>query len=270
VLLEDEIMSNIAEKETDQMRMAGYHHMSREFEQYCLGLFLKGNLDFLDYLTSDLVNTYSLSSSPLRSLKNNIICIVTVLCRAVIDTGVDAEKCYALSDYYISELEELHDETGVLEHVKTLARHYSRLINEEKLGTYSLPVVRTIRYVRSHIYESFRVKDIANELKLHPNYLSSLFCRETGTALLTYIKQFKLDEAIHLLINGNYSITEISEMLGYSSVAYFSNDFKKITGQSPKSYTRSNKWTPAEALDIAQSERKYGLITNENIRNYIK
>lgn len=247
------MLHRIAEWEVKKMKMAGYHHLSREFEQYAVSLILKNELDFLDEMTVETINTYQLASNPLRSLKNNVICVVTVLCRAVIDVGVEPEKCYALSDYYINALEEKKDEQAVRNLAIELSRHYAALVQEEDVRSFSLPVTRAIRYVHGHLFEPCSVKTIASALNLHPNYLSRIFKSEVGVSLTGYTKARKLDEAKNLLVNSDYSITEIAEMMGYGSLSYFSKDFRKIYGNSPTHFIAARK-KPKEPLKMGDKK----------------
>ncbi|GGA42604.1 helix-turn-helix transcriptional regulator [Paenibacillus physcomitrellae] len=259
-----------ADWEIKKMKMSGYHHLSREFELYCVDLVLKGDLDFLDYLTPDTINTYPLAEDSFRSLKNNVICVVTVVCRAVADVGVEPEKCFALSDYYINKLEKQTTPLAVCRLTVDLIRHYSQLVKEERLKSYSLPIVRAIQYIHSHLFEPCRVKDIALALNLHPNYLSTLFKTEVGLPLTQYVKSIKLEEARKLLLNSEYSITEISEMLGYSSLSYFSKDFQKAYACSPRKYVASTIWNLKEPDSNNLVASRYGQLSAEKIRNILK
>jgi AraC-like DNA-binding protein len=252
------------------MMMSGYHHLSREFERNSVDLVLKGDLDFLDYLTPDTINTYPLADDTLRSMKNNVICTITVICRAVADVGVEPGKCFALSDYYINLLERQTTPNAVCSLTVSLIRHFSQLVKEERLKSYSLPIVRTIQYIHGHLFEVCRVKDIAMSLNIHPNYLSSLFREEVGIALTDYVKSVKLEEAKNLLLNSEYSITEISEMLGYNSVSYFSKDFSKNYNCSPKKYIASNIWNLKEPEANNFIARRYGQLSAEKIREILK
>jgi AraC-like DNA-binding protein len=222
-----------AESEVNKMRSYGYHHLSREQERQALDMVLNGNLAFLSRLNAEIINTYSLAPTLLRSIKNNIICAVTVLCRAVIDVGVDQEKCYALSDLYINKLEELRETEAVVDLCRDVVIHYSMLTAQERIKSYSLPIVRAVRYIRQHLYEPCSIKGMSEQAGLHPNYLSALFKSETGACITHYVRELKLDEAKKLIAEGTYSLTEISEMLGYSSLSYFSKLFKGAYGISP-------------------------------------
>ena len=63
-----------------------------------------------------------------------------------------------------------------------------------------------------------------------------VFKAVTGTTPLEYRSRIRIDHAKELLKNSNFSVSEIGEALGYSSLAYFSVAFKKATGLSPTEY----------------------------------
>lgn len=71
---------------------------------------------------------------------------------------------------------------------------------------------------------------ISEKVQLPYDKLSKLFSRVTNTTLEKYIILLKIEKAKELISNEEFSLSEISFMLGYSSVQYLSNQFKKITG----------------------------------------
>ncbi|MDR1068599.1 MAG: AraC family transcriptional regulator [Clostridiales Family XIII bacterium] len=234
-------MAIIAEHDALNLKTTGYRHYTRDFERRMIDKILKGELARLNDITIDQINFNKLADEPLRSLKNNMICIVTLLGRAVIDAGAEAEKSFSIGDSYINRLERLNDAESVRLLVIDMVGHYAKLLRDERLKNYSLPIMRAIRYIHSHLYETCSTRDIARHLGLHTNYLSALFRKETGVTLTAYIKRLKLEEAKRLLLAGETRVMEIAEMLGYNSVSYFSKDFTKWVGSSPKRYAAGAK-----------------------------
>lgn len=72
------------------------------------------------------------------------------------------------------------------------------------------------------------------------NYLSNLFSEVEGTTIEKYFITHRIEKVKELLVYDELSLSEIADQLGYSSVAYLSNQFKKITGLTP-SYFKSLK-----------------------------
>ncbi|MFO7756790.1 MAG: AraC family transcriptional regulator [Bacteroidales bacterium] len=69
-------------------------------------------------------------------------------------------------------------------------------------------------------------------------YLSNLFSEVKGTTLQQYIIVHRIEKAKELMLYDELNISEISYRLQYSSVAHFSNQFKKITGLTPSYYKK--------------------------------
>ena len=74
--------------------------------------------------------------------------------------------------------------------------------------------------------------------KLHHdyNYLSNLFSEVEGTTIEKYFIAQKVEKVIELLVYDELSLSEIANRLNYSSVAYLSNQFKKVTGLTPSHF----------------------------------
>lgn len=86
--------------------------------------------------------------------------------------------------------------------------------------------------------------------KLHHdyNYLSNLFSEVEGTTIEKYFIAQKIEKVKELLVYDELSLSEIAFRLNYSSVAYLSNQFKKVTGLTP-SHFRQIKEEKRKPLD---------------------
>lgn len=76
--------------------------------------------------------------------------------------------------------------------------------------------------------------------KLHHSYgyLSNLFSEVTYTSIENYIIIQKIELSKNLIINDQFTLTEIAYKLNYSSVAHLSTQFKNITGITPSAFQR--------------------------------
>ena len=71
---------------------------------------------------------------------------------------------------------------------------------------------------------------------LTPNYLSSIFKKETGENLSAYLKRFRMERAKDLLSGTNEKIGDVCTMCGFVNVSYFCQSFREYFGVSPKKY----------------------------------
>lgn len=99
--------------------------------------------------------------------------------------------------------------------------------------------------VYSYVKKNFREKITLSELCFifgtNKTTLCSSFKKAYGDTVIGYINYLKVKEAKKMLREGKYNLTEISAMLGFSSVHYFSRMFKKHQNVSPSEYVRTIK-----------------------------
>lgn len=102
-------------------------------------------------------------------------------------------------------------------------------------------VSQALDFIHENIHMKLTVANIAATIPISSSYLSTLFKKSTGYTLMEYSNNLRLDKSKEYLRTSSYSITEIAELLGYSSVHYFSKQFKDYYGISPTVYARSIK-----------------------------
>lgn len=109
-------------------------------------------------------------------------------------------------------------------------------------------------FMMDHISESMSIDRLVNYSGLSRMGVNRLFKINYGISPIQYFIHTKIELAKKYLREDNYNISQISELLGYSSVHYFSLQFKKETGMSPTEYSTSIK--AMSPLDSAALEFK--------------
>ncbi len=86
--------------------------------------------------------------------------------------------------------------------------------------------------------------------KLHQDYskISNLFSQIEGISIEKYFINLKIEKVKELIVYDELSLSEIANMLNYSSVSHLSHQFKKVTGFSP-SYFKTIKENKRTAID---------------------
>ena len=79
---------------------------------------------------------------------------------------------------------------------------------------------------------------ISEKLGLDYGYLTNLFTKVKGETIQQFYINHKIEKAKELIFYDEKSLTEIADILHYSSIAHFSNQFKKITGVSPSVFKK--------------------------------
>lgn len=108
--------------------------------------------------------------------------------------------------------------------------------------------MRVIEQIRTAIIELVHYEDNASKLKLseylkekcHYDYsfLSKLFSEVNGISIEKYYIAQKVERVKELLVYDELSISEIADLLQYSSVAHLSTQFHNVTGMSPSQFKR--------------------------------
>ena len=102
---------------------------------------------------------------------------------------------------------------------------------------YSRKVREVISYMEEHYGEDVNLSVMADQLHLSTIYICQIFKREVGVTFKEYLTKIRMREAVRLLESGRYKVYEVSGMVGYQTVQYFSRVFKRETGKYPSDYT---------------------------------
>ncbi len=182
-----------------------------------------------------------LSENSLRNLKYHLIITVAFITRYCIEGGLEMESAYNLSDIYIRKIDTCNSEEGVHQIHKELCEAYVRRMQKTRpVNRYSKPVQLAIDYIYDNLHNKIYLLDISEAAGLSETYLSRLFHKETGTSITDYIISKRIDAAKNLLIFTEYSTSEISNFLNFSSESHFIATFKKLTGLTPKKFRLYN------------------------------
>lgn len=102
-------------------------------------------------------------------------------------------------------------------------------------------VTRIICFMKENIDKNLSIDDFCEEFGLSRTRIKDLFREKLNTGIIQYFRHLKIEKAKELIREENYNFSEIADKLGFSSVHYFSNVFKKITDMTPSEYAISVK-----------------------------
>ncbi|MFD0712913.1 helix-turn-helix domain-containing protein [Paenibacillus sp. GCM10027626] len=94
-------------------------------------------------------------------------------------------------------------------------------------------------YMEEHLADKLMLEHLCDQFSISRTQLSLLFKKQLGCAVMEYLNRMKIERAKLYIREDIYNLTEISALLGYSSVHYFSRQFKKTTSMTPSEYART-------------------------------
>ena len=137
----------------------------------------------------------------------------------------------------IRQLENMRHKKEILDYTaRAILEQCSRVSQQGR--TFKSKLIETCLRVIDQEYcnPHFNLTVMAEELNVTPNYLSVRFKEETGVGFVKYLLEKQMNRAKVLLSDPTIKIYEVSSLVGFEDEKYFSRQFKRVVGSSPKEY----------------------------------
>ncbi len=116
--------------------------------------------------------------------------------------------------------------------VQIRANSYTDYLKRKKLTSHIK------EYLKQNIGGEISLLKIAKEFSYSVSTIKTVFKLETGQSVIEYYNKLRLDTAKKLLLENEYSVAEISDILGFNSPSHFANFFKNKTGTTPATFAK--------------------------------
>lgn len=180
-------------------------------------------------------NLFSLAKDKLQSYQMMFIKQITLVNQAAVLAGVSATFANTINDYFIERMLAATDRDGInLVHREMLEYYLDQIVKSRGSQGYSDEISKATQYIDRRLHQKVSVKEVSDSVGLSPNYFANTFKNEVGISLTDYINRRKILVSQNMLQYSNFSITEISQYLAFSSQSYFIKAFKSVKGITPK------------------------------------
>ena len=211
-----------------------------------------------------VVMSFHCSSSCMDFFRDRVLTITDEERSLLAQIITEARECFSspLDDPYLLKLERKDPSSFASEQLIRiyLEQFLLQMCRRCQKNEFVLPPVKSIKksndlqiydrvrlYLEAHLYEHISIESICRENLIGRSQLQKIFRERTNSGVINYFSKMKIDAAKQMIRESNLNFSQIAEKLGYTSVHYFSRQFKKVTGMSPSEYASSIK---------ALSERK--------------
>lgn len=143
-----------------------------------------------------------------------------------------------------------HSYTGAMENIFTNAKVHELLlysleclVEEKHEETFTCKfladefgrerIYQAREILLQHIGDPITIKELSRKVAMNECYLKKGFKEVFGTTIFDFYQQQRMEHAKYLLYEKSLSVTDVSALLGYSSISHFSAAFKKHTGLKP-------------------------------------
>ncbi len=218
---------------------AGFHYLI-EGEKQLHDMILRKDKNSAQILLNDLLgHIYFSNNANLSTIKARIVELVVVLSRAAIEAGADVNEILLSNNEYIEEIESFQTMEEINVWVTGILHRFIQYSFDFAQVKHSDVVYKVMDYVKTNYDKKISLDVIAKNVFLSRSYLSSLFKKETGESLFSYINHIRVEKSKILLFDNTLSLAEITSRCGFEDQSYFTKVFKKETGVSPKKYRES-------------------------------
>lgn len=121
-----------------------------------------------------------------------------------------------------------------------LIREYDYNENTEESSDAPALINEIIKYVNDNFLEKITIDELAFLFKTNRATLCKEFKRATGKTLVEFINDKKFERAKRKIVSTPDTFTKIAEDLNFESIHYFTRFFKKMSGETPKSYRKNH------------------------------
>lgn len=179
-----------------------------------------------------------MSLNPDQQSRYLFVTTCSLVCRAAMEGGVDPETAYTLCDTLCQQMDSLRSPVNIKHLYESMIYTYIDKVNEAQhtASPYSPVIIECRYYIAKNIQNKLCLPNIAAHCGLSPRWLSRKFLKETGESITEYIQRVKLDRARQLLLYTDFPISDISNILQYSTQSYFTEQFKKRYHVTPKKF----------------------------------
>ena len=193
----------------------------------------------LKMINEVLAHIYVYSNFDISAVKARLLELLVILSRATIEAGANPADTFRLSENFFSQVDQYADVDQLALWISDIVRRFIVQAFDLAQVKHSDVVFKITNYIKKNCSDKLSLDSLAREVFLSKSYLSSIFKKETGVSLTSYITKVRVEKSKKLLLENNIGLALISSQCGFKDQSYFTKVFKKETGVSPKKFRDS-------------------------------
>lgn len=128
-----------------------------------------------------------------------------------------------------------------LHHLFLLIQRHQTETEEETGADFHGEIIQAITWFERHWRENVSIEEYAMRNRITPCWFRQKFKAFTGVSPTQYLIQLRMTNAMNLIENSDYNISQIAYLVGYDNPSYFRRLFRKYTGLSPIEYKKEKR-----------------------------
>ncbi len=178
---------------------------------------------------------YDTDSIKLRALE-----LTVLMSRAALDGGADESLLSRMNRKYIFDFFRLESIDDICLSLTKMLGDFSGEVLGIFEAKHSAVISKVVSFIRGNYMHKITLEDTADAVSLSASHLSRIFKEEMHTSFNAFLSDIRIEKSKLLLLSGDFSIAEISGLVGFSDQSYFNKVFRKNTGMTPKRFREAN------------------------------
>lgn len=138
--------------------------------------------------------------------------------------------------FFLEQSEKIINSETIEDILPKIKKYLTDLTDIKAVSLQHIVIETALDYIHSNYTNSISLEEISIFVKRSPYYFSHLFKKVMNMTFVEYLTNLRIKKAKELLMEADYTITEIATLVGYQDPNYFSRVFKAISGDSPKQW----------------------------------
>ena len=171
-------------------------------------------------------------------LKANVLELITILTRAVVEEGANAENILGLKYQFITELSEISDHESLCFWVVKMMESICDNIYQTRNNQHFHILEQACNHIKENYQNKLTLTSVAKNIYISPFYLCHLFKDDLHTTFGEFLTKTRIDAAKSLIRETTFSLSQVALEVGFPDQSYFTKVFKKVEQITPKTYRR--------------------------------
>jgi YesN/AraC family two-component response regulator len=170
------------------------------------------------------------------TIKARLVEMLVLLSRSAIDAGAGIQEIFLFNEGNLKQLEEISSIEEISEWITVILYRFIQYSFDFTTIKHSDVLYKIMQYVKANYDKKITLEDVASHVYLSRSYISSMFKKEMGESLISYVNRIRVDKSKILLLNESVSLVNVGSICGFDDQSYFTKVFKSIVGISPKKF----------------------------------
>ncbi len=201
------------------------------FKQKRFEVAVRSLKDHVNFLSRD----YTIDIFEFKSWLENIIFNMIILLG---NMKYDVEELETAKYDYFTVINEAKHAKKAIAHFDDFLEEVQTILAVNDSNDHPLNMKSLLQYIEDHYAEPLSLTILAEHFHFNPSYLSSYFSTHLKVGFCDYLNQVRIAKAKQILESSSASVSQVSEMVGYSEPSYFCKVFKRLEGSSPGRYRK--------------------------------